>query len=160
MSETRATQVADPEQIEPHPNMGAQLIDPALGTIAGERVQLWGSRCPECGTVTFPKQGSCPRCTAGGMERCELPSEGTLWSWTVQGFPPKSPPYAGSAGDFEPYGVGYVELGGELRVEGILTTADPDELRIGMSMRAVAWPVPGRPGIVTYAFTPRTRADG
>ena len=42
-----------------------------------------------------------------------------LWTWTTQGFEPK-PPYVAD-GEFEPYGVGYVEFPGFLRVEGRLT---------------------------------------
>ena len=36
--------------------------------------------------------------------------------------------------EFEPYGVGYVELPGEVRVEARLTESDPARLRIGMPM--------------------------
>jgi uncharacterized OB-fold protein len=134
-----------------------RMIDEQLATVGADgAVQLWGSRCGHCGNVSFPQQSSCPRCTREGAERYALPGEGLLWSWTIQGFPPKSPPYAGSAETFQPYGVGYVELGGEVRVEGILTTADPGELEMDMAMRVVAIPVPGREqdGIVTFAFAP------
>jgi uncharacterized OB-fold protein len=106
--------------------------------------------------VTFPQQSSCPNCAHGGAERYPLPREGQLWSWTVQGFAPKAPPYAGAADGFEPFGVGYVELGGSVRVESILTTADPDALTIGMPMRLVTIPVRGREadGLVTFGFDP------
>ena len=61
-----------------------------------------------------------------------------MWTWTVQAFPPKAPPYLGPAGDdFAPYGVGYVELPGQLRVEARLTESDPDKLVIGMEMELV-----------------------
>ena len=58
-----------------------------------------------------------------------LARRGTLWTWTVQRFRPKSPPYAGRPEEFEPYGVGYVELPGEVRVEARLTESTPSELR-------------------------------
>jgi uncharacterized OB-fold protein len=77
-----------------------------------------------------------------------------LWTWTVQCFAPKSPPYAGAADGFEPYGVGYVELPGEVRVEARLTEADPARLRIGMPMELVLVPAPGPDGALTYAFAP------
>ena len=67
---------------------------------------------------------------------------------------PKSPPYAGSADDFEPYGVGYVELAEEVRVEARLTESDPERLRIGMPMELVLIPAPGPDGGLTYAFAP------
>jgi uncharacterized OB-fold protein len=132
------------------------VIDEQLASFEDGSIRLWGSKCRVCATVTFPPQSSCPRCTADGAERHPLAREGTLWSWTVQGFAPKSPPYAGTAEEFRPYGVGYIELGGEVRVEAILTTADPDTLVIGMQMRLVAIPVTGREreGLVTFAFEP------
>ena len=46
-----------------------------------------------------------------------LSTEGSLWSWTVQRFPPASPPFPSSDGEpFEPFTLGYVELPGEVRV--------------------------------------------
>ena len=94
---------------------------------------LLGSACRACGTVTFPRQGSCPRCTSTDVGEHRLARRGTLWSWTIQRFRPKSPPYVGPE-EFEPYGVGYVELPGEVRVEARLTESDPERLRIGMAM--------------------------
>jgi uncharacterized OB-fold protein len=94
---------------------------------------LLGSACRACGTVTFPRQASCPRCTSTDVGEHQLARRGTLWSWTVQRFRPKSPPYVGPE-EFEPYGVGYVELPGEVRVEARLTESDPTRLRIGMPM--------------------------
>ena len=83
-----------------------------------------------------------------------LARTGPLWTWTIQCFPPKSPPYAGNADEFQPYGVGYVELGGEVRVEGILTESDPDQFEIGMAMELTLIPAPGRSDAMTYAFKP------
>jgi uncharacterized OB-fold protein len=125
----------------------------------GEPV-LVGSRCTGCGTVAFPYQGSCPRCTSEAVERHLLAREGTLWTWTTQGFRPKSPPYTGPE-EFVPYAVGYVELGGEIRVEGILTESEPERLAIGMPMRVVALTVRGATGEqrVTFAFAPSDGAD-
>jgi uncharacterized OB-fold protein len=88
------------------------------------------------------------------VEEHLLARTGPLWTWTIQCFPPKSPPYAGSADEFEPYGVGYVELGGEVRVEGILSESDPGQLEIGMPMELTLIPAPGRGDVVTFAFKP------
>src|SRR6516165_6496345 len=77
--------------------------------------RLTGGHCVECGTTTFPHQDACPRCGAQPLERQPLERRGRLWAWTTQEFPPPAPPYAGAQGpDFEPFGVGYVELPGEL----------------------------------------------
>ncbi|MGH1502753.1 MAG: Zn-ribbon domain-containing OB-fold protein [Acidimicrobiales bacterium] len=83
---------------------------------------LEGAACTACGITTFPAQGACPRCGAATAPS-QLPSEGTLWSWTVQRLQPK-PPFV-CEGEFEPYGVGYVDLGG-IKVEGRLAGRDLD----------------------------------
>jgi uncharacterized protein len=134
----------------------AELRMVADGLIAGtmEEPELVGSRCRRCGVVAFPRQDACAACTSDDVEERSLGRHGTLWTWTVQCFPPKSPPYAGAAEDFEPYGVGYVELPGEVRVEARLTEADPERLRIGMPMELVLVPAPGPGGVLTYAFRP------
>ena len=131
----------------------AQPIADGLFVEAGDEVRLIGSQCEECGVVTFPSQTSCPRCTSQAVRERLLARQGTLWSWTIQSFPPKSPPYAVDDPDsFEPYGVGYIELPGEVRVEARLTLADPARLRIGMPMELTLIPAPGDDGRVTYAF--------
>ena len=65
---------------------------------------------------------------------------GTLWTWTVQAFPPPVPPYRGPVQDFVPFGVGYVELPEGLRVQGRLTVNDAARLKIGMAMELVLEP--------------------
>ena len=138
----------------------AELKPVADGLIAGtaDEPQLIGSRCRICGTVTFPRQGSCQHCMSEDVEEHLLARTGPLWTWTIQCFPPKSPPYAGSAEEFEQYGVGYVELGGEVRVEGILTESDPERLAIGMVMEVVLIPAPGRGDAATFAFKPEAQS--
>ena len=124
---------------------------------AGEP-QLVGSRCGACGIVTFPPQDSCPRCAATEMVEHFLPRRGRLWAWTTQDFPPPSPPYSGPTGkDFVPFGVGFLELPGEVRVESRLTESDPDRLVVGMEMELVL--IPFRTDddgneVVTFAFRP------
>lgn len=115
-----------------------ELVDGSARLVAG--------RCAGCAHVHFPLREHCPSC-GGAVERTLLPGRGTLWTWTTQGFEPK-PPYVAD-GEFEPYGVGYVEFDGLLRVEGRLTQADG--LTIGMPVEVVALERAGR---TTYAFAP------
>ena len=102
---------------------------------------LLGSRCKSCGIATFPIADSCLACSSQDMEREELPRRGTLWTWTVQQFMPKTPYNSGETMEtFKPYGVGYLELPGGVRVEGRLTENDPEKLKIGMEMDVVFEP--------------------
>lgn len=121
--------------------------------------RLKGSKCSACGTHAFPAQRSCQKCAGTETETVLLSNEGELWTFTVQGFPPKSPPYLGDAdpATFVSFGVGYVELPGQVKVETRLTESDPAKLRIGMKMHLVL-DVLGHDKdgneIVTYAFAP------
>ncbi len=119
---------------------------------------LLGSRCRDCGAVAFPARDSCAACGSTAVAREELPRRGTLWAWTVQRFLPKAP-YAGgeTPATFEPYGVGYVELPGAVRVESRLAGADPDKLAIGMPMEVVFAPFrtdADGTDVIAFAFRP------
>ncbi|MTD17266.1 DNA-binding protein [Nakamurella sp. YIM 132087] len=94
---------------------------------------MTGARCPECAVVTYPAAAHCPRCGTT-TEPSVLSSHGTVWSWTVQRHPPKSPPYVLPENGFRPFGVVYVELPEGIRVEAVvppLDGVDPGTLRIG-----------------------------
>jgi len=141
--------------------MTTEPIATGLFTDGGEP-RLIGSRCTECGIVTFPTQASCPRCGAVSMVEHLLARRGRLWAWTTQSFPPPAPPYLGAGGkDFVPFGVGYVELG-DVKVETRLTESDPESLVHGMTMELVL--VPFRTDddgneVVTFAFRPVDEKD-
>ena len=132
--------------------------DTVLTGIPGEP-RLIGGKCPDCGNVVFPMQKDCPKCTGDQIEKVELSTKGVLWTWTIQGFPPKSPPQIGKTDpeNFEAYGVGYVELPGEVKVETRLTENDPTRLRVGMEMELTVVPLAiDEEGneVVTFAFQP------
>ena len=138
-------------------------IAEGIFTFPSDAPQLIGSRCTACGIVTFPSQDSCPRCASTAMAEQLLARRGQLWAWTTQDFPPPSPPYTGPTGkDFVPFGVGYVELPGEVKVETRLTESDPEVLAIGMEMELTL--VPFRINddgdeVVTFAFRPVAERD-
>ena len=67
------------------------------------------------------------------MVPADLGNEGTLWTWTIQSFMPKTPYHTDETPEtFTPYGVGYVELACGLKVESRLRENTPEQLTIGM----------------------------
>jgi uncharacterized OB-fold protein len=118
---------------------------------------LAGSRCAGDGTVVFPAQASCPRCSGRDVERVALPDRGVLWSWTVQHFRPR-PPFRQDGEEFVPFAVGYVDLG-DVVVEARLVldpATDPGRLRIGLPMRLCVVPLwrEADGDVVGHAFAP------
>ncbi len=135
-------------------------IDDALFNWPDDEPQLIGCECRDCGAIAFPRQSSCSRCTSKTMSERLLGRCGTLSSYTVHRFEPK----ASNRGPqpLEPYGVGYIELPGEVIVESRLTIADPDALEIGQPMELVVVPFGSGDGgqqLVTFAFQPAAGTD-
>ncbi|MBV8930488.1 MAG: OB-fold domain-containing protein [Mycobacteriaceae bacterium] len=136
----------------------AKALAPEVSTWPDENPQLIGSRCGACGATTWPMQDHCPRCSGPNMSELLLPRRGTLVAWTTQGFVPKLP-YAGgeTAETFQPFAVGLVQLGDDVRVEARLTESDPAKLRFGMDVELVLVPFfVDKDGteIITWAFQP------
>jgi uncharacterized protein len=98
---------------------------------------LVGSRCAGCAVTLYPVDGSCPRC-GEGTATVTLSGTGTLWTWTVQRYAPKSPPYVPPPAGFRPFAVAYVELPERVRVAAVVDTADLGAIRIGMPVRIEA----------------------
>jgi uncharacterized protein len=98
---------------------------------------LVGSRCAGCAVTVYPADGSCPRCGAE-TATVTLSGRGTLWTWTVQRYAPKSPPYVPPPDGFRPFAVAYVELPEQVRIAAVLDTADLNSIRIGAPVRIEA----------------------
>ena len=116
----------------------------------GSAPRLIGGRDRSSGRVLFPRPDG------DRYEAVELPRNGRIWSWTVQRFRPKTPPYRGPEA-FEPFAIGYVQLGDVVIVEGMLTGIDFADLAIGLEVETILLPFgtddTGRT-ILTYAFAP------
>lgn len=116
-------------------------------------LRLIGGRHRATGRLVFPLPSDPEH-----YDAVDLPAHGTLWSYTVQRFAPKSPPYRG-AEPFVPYAVGYVELPGALIVESLLTGVDFAALRVGLPVELTTLPVrtdPDGTTVLSYAFRPLT----
>lgn len=117
--------------------------------------RLVGGRERASGRIVFP----CPE--GSDYEPYPLAREGTLWSYTIQRYRPKSPPYAGPEA-FAPWPVAYVELPGETIVEARLTSVDFADIRIGMPLELTFIPLDPAADdpVMIHAFQPHGIAKG
>jgi uncharacterized OB-fold protein len=117
---------------------------------------LVGTRCTGCGTHYFPKSLSCrnPDCATKVVEDVLLGRSGRLYSYTVQAY---RPPALFRMEPWAPYVIGLVELPEGLRVLGMLTGCEPDQVRIDMDLELVLEPLhrdeSGR-DVLTYKYAP------
>jgi len=100
----------------------------------GQKPQLIGSRCLDCGEIFFPpkENGICTNCQSNKREEIKLSREGKIYSFTVV---TQQPPeyYKGPV----PYAEGFVELPEGVRVESLFTECDFDELKAGTEVEMV-----------------------
>ena len=112
-------------------NVMAQVpVAEGIFTLPSDEPQLIGSRCTRAASSLSRLRTRARVARRPTWPSSCSPRRGRLWAWTTQDFPPPSPPYTGPTGKaFVPFGVGYVELPGEVKVEARLTESDPDVLR-------------------------------
>ncbi|BCW90932.1 hypothetical protein sos41_41080 [Alphaproteobacteria bacterium SO-S41] len=130
----------------------AEPIAPGLIDLSGDGPRLIGGRRKRDGKIVFPLPTG-PE--AANFDRITLQDRGTLWSYTVQRFRPKSPPYTGDDDErtFKPYALGYVELPDEVIVETRIEIDDFAQLKIGQPM-ALTLQRFRDDDTFTYAFKP------
>jgi uncharacterized OB-fold protein len=139
------------------------LITEGLFRVDGDRAVLFGSRRRSTGVVKFPAER--PELFDGApeiqedIEAIELSTEGTLYTYTTQEFPPPLP-YKGSRDPkvFQPYVVGFVELAEGVLVETLIVGAAADQLKIGQALISTTTALESEDGksVVTFAFRPAT----
>jgi len=96
------------------------------GTARGElRIQ----RCRGCGTLRHPPGPMCPACGADKPEYLLAAGTGEVYSYVVHHHPPVP-------GHQAPFVIALVQLTEGVRMVGELLGVDPDEVRVGMPVRA------------------------
>lgn len=137
------------------------LITDGLFRVDGERAVLFASRRRSTGVVKFPAERSelfdGDPDIQGDIEAIELSTEGTLYTYTTQQFPPPLP-YKGRRDPktFTPYVVGFVELSEGVLVETLIVGATAEELKIGQRLVSTTTILDTEDGrsLTTFAFRP------
>jgi uncharacterized OB-fold protein len=137
----------------------SQRVPVIEGLFSGgpEGPRLVGSRCATCDTPYFPKSPVChnPNCTASKMEDASFGPRGTLWSCSIQNYPP--PPPARYDEPYEPYALGVIDLAEGLRVMSRIATDDPESVKVGAEVELVLEPMCHEEDgteLITWMFRP------
>jgi len=117
--------------------------------------RLLGSKCATCGTPYFPKSPVCrnPACAGASMEDAAFGPNGTLWSYTIQYYPP--PPPAKYDEPYVPYALGMIDLPEGLRVLARISTDKPEDVVVGSDVQLVLeklYTAPDGSDVITWKF--------
>jgi len=126
-----------------------------------EGAALCAARCDGCGSVYFPRPAGCrnPACNETSLSEALLEGRGILYSYTIQRY---EPPPLFRMDAWAPYALGLVDLPENIRVMGMLTGFDLDEIRLGEPVRLVSeclFTDPERGRVMTYKFAPVTTEE-
>lgn len=124
---------------------------PSVPRVWRERIikyRLIGSRCTNCGKISYPPRKACPRCGSVNLEKISLPKRGKVLSYTVIRAPPRA--YL----KYSPYIVALIELENGAKILAQLTDVEPEEVKSGMIVEAVfrRYREQGEDGIIEYGI--------
>jgi len=97
--------------------------------MTGSELQV--PRCPHCETLIWFPRSHCPLCTSPDLELVPVSGDGEVYSFTVNRRP------TGAYKDAGAVVIAYVELAEGPRVMTNIVDVDPDQVRIGLPVRAV-----------------------
>jgi uncharacterized OB-fold protein len=97
----------------------------------GER-RIEGGRCPSCSGVYVPPRARCPQCRVGPLDQVELPSSGSVASYTVVHLP-----FPGLTVDL-PFVTAWIRLdGADVPFAHLLGEVRPENVSVGQRVEAV-----------------------
>ena len=99
---------------------------------AAREGRLVVQECRECGRLTHPPLPACPDCHSTELGWREVSGAGAVYTYTVV----RHPTHFAFAGQI-PYVIALVELAEGPRLITGITGCPPDEVRVGMPVRAV-----------------------
>ena len=112
--------------------------------------KIMGTRCKQCGTVTFPPRADCEKCMASDWEFVQYSGKAKLVTFTQISAAPTG------FEDMVPYTIGVADLPEGGRVLAWVRDIEPKELRIGMDMKLVPRIFEEIPEIKLYYTLERT----
>lgn len=130
--------------------MTSYISLPMYGANIDERLRIIAGRCKSCGTLAYPQRPVCTTCGGDAFEDTPLSGEGTLYTFTVVaggGAPSEFDDEQTMTGDVM---CGVVELKEGPRVMVRIADCEPDQLEIGMKMRAVVRRLYDQEGVLRY----------
>lgn len=98
--------------------------------------RLTSTRCEDCGKVSWPPRTICPECISDRLAWVDLPTEGTVYAFTVQrsGIP---------LGYKAPMIFALVDFGA-VRILAAVVDSDPERIKVGSRVRLVVKEIPNK----------------
>ena len=130
--------------------MTSYISLPQYAASIDERLRIIGGKCTSCNQIAYPQRPVCTECGHVNFEKIPLSGEGTLYTYTViagGGAPSEFDDEQIMTGDVL---CGVVELKEGPRIMVRLADVKPDQLEIGMKVKAVVRRLYDQEGVLRY----------
>jgi len=141
----------------PTASPAGQRVPFRAGFLAGDlasldTVRLAGSRCRDCGITLLGERHRCENCSSKNVAHEIFAAEGTVYTYTVQRYPPPQP--NALTGSWSPRPLAWIDLTDGPRILGPIDCA-PEAVEIGSKVRLVCeigWTDAEGRDVVAYKF--------
>ena len=118
-----------------------------------QRYRMVGLKCKSCSKVNFPPKGVCKYCSASSeFTEVRLSGRGKVHTFTLIGAGGAPPEFAEQEKAGGVYPVTIVELEEGPKVIGQMADVNPQDVKIGMPVRAEMRRIYEEEGVVRYGF--------
>jgi uncharacterized OB-fold protein len=113
-----------------------------------QRYRFEAGKCTNCGFVSFPPRGVCPRCGNRTFTPARIAESGILLTHTIIRVPPAA------FEDQSPYILGIAELDDGVRLTAQVVDCDFSALKVGMRVRLEFRRISeeGEAGVIYYGY--------
>ena len=118
-----------------------------------ETYRLMGSKCEDCGHITYPRRKVCPTCGSFKNNDHKLAKKGTIHTYCINYvLPPQIEP---------PAALAIVDLDGGGRYQGLVTDVkSPENIKIGAKVDLVLRKILNDRGVDLYGYKFRLIEEG
>jgi len=130
--------------------MTSYISLPLYAASIDQRLRIIGGKCTSCNQIAYPQRPVCTECGHVNFEKIPLSGEGTLYTYTViagGGAPSEFDDEQIMTGDVL---CGVVELKEGPRIMVRLADVKPNQLEIGMKVKAVVRRLYDQEGVLRY----------
>ena len=102
--------------------------------VLGDEPHLVANECTACGAKFFDRRNACASCSGTEFRTIDVPTEGTLRTYTIVAFAAPGIP--------TPFVAGVVDCGGtSVRGNVVNLEPDPEHVQLGMKVRLTTFPI-------------------
>jgi uncharacterized OB-fold protein len=121
---------------------------PRTWRLQAQRYRLEGTKCTQCGSLSFPPLQICRKCKSRELQSYTFTGRGKIYSYSIVYNAPLQ------FKEFVPYVVALIDLDEGPRITAQLTDVDTQDVKIGAAVEMIIRKInqEGESGVIQYGY--------